>query len=169
MNMFLKDDPAYDGITENSSDNEKINAVINSLAIDSPSYIKYEKLFIKAEKEKLFNAKLSETGWVNALPNENSSNPVFRLSHEGHLGIDEYGSYLKYIEALEASHAEQDAERLIIKKREKLSDEKLEYDVKNAKRIFKTYWWSFWFAVIALAISLTLGILKVLEWLKPPH
>ena len=49
------------------------------------------------------------------------------------------------------------------KERQKLNDEKLKYDVKNSKRIFKTYWWTFTFAVIGLAISLTLGILKLLE------
>lgn len=35
-----------------------------------------------------------------------------------------------------------------------LSQEKLEYDVKNAKRIYKTYWWTFGFAIAALGISL---------------
>lgn len=38
--------------------------------------------------------------------------------------------------------------------REKLEIEKLKYDLKNAKRIFKTYWWTFTFALIAFLISL---------------
>lgn len=53
--------------------------------------------------------------------------------------------------------------------RQKLNDEKLRYDVKNAKRIFKTYWWTFWFALIGLAISLVLGVLKLLEVFRPLH
>ena len=47
--------------------------------------------------------------------------------------------------------------------RQKLTDEKLKYDVKNSQRIFKTYWWTFTFSIIALIISLTLAILKLLE------
>lgn len=38
--------------------------------------------------------------------------------------------------------------------RDILELEKLKYDTKNAKRIFKTYWWTFGFALIALLISL---------------
>lgn len=41
-----------------------------------------------------------------------------------------------------------------IKKKEQLELEKLKYDIKNAKRIYKTYWWTFIFAIIALIISL---------------
>ena len=52
--------------------------------------------------------------------------------------------------------------------RQKLSDEKLKYDVKNAKRIFKTYWWTFGIAIAGFAISLVLAILKVIEIIKVP-
>jgi|WetSurMetagenome_2_1015567.scaffolds.fasta_scaffold384209_2 hypothetical protein len=38
--------------------------------------------------------------------------------------------------------------------RKDLEDEKLKIDVKNAKRIFKTYWWTFGIALGALVISL---------------
>lgn len=37
---------------------------------------------------------------------------------------------------------------------QKLSLEKLKYDTKNAKRIFKTYWWTFFIALLAFLISL---------------
>lgn len=40
------------------------------------------------------------------------------------------------------------------KEKERLELEKLKYDIKNAKRIYKTYWWTFIFAIIALIISL---------------
>lgn len=35
-----------------------------------------------------------------------------------------------------------------------LTFEKLKYDVKNSKRMYKTYWWTFSFALIALLISI---------------
>jgi len=38
--------------------------------------------------------------------------------------------------------------------KENLDLEKLKYEVKNAKRIYKTYWLTFTFALIALAVSL---------------
>jgi hypothetical protein len=37
---------------------------------------------------------------------------------------------------------------------DQLNFEKLRYDVKNAKRIFKTYWWTFFIALLAFLISL---------------
>lgn len=37
--------------------------------------------------------------------------------------------------------------------------EKLKFDVKNSKRIFKTYWWTFSFAIIALILSI-LNLMK---------
>jgi hypothetical protein len=66
------------------------------------------------------------------------------------------GGHFAYLKSL-------DDKALADKERQRLNDEKLKYDVKNAKRIFKTYWWTFCFSVIGLAISLTLGILKLLE------
>jgi hypothetical protein len=38
--------------------------------------------------------------------------------------------------------------------KETLSLEKLRYDTKNAKRIFKTYWWTFSISILALLLSL---------------
>jgi hypothetical protein len=49
------------------------------------------------------------------------------------------------------------------KKREadQLNLEKLRYDARNSKRIFKTYWYTFAFAVAGLLVSLILLILKL--------
>lgn len=58
-----------------------------------------------------------------------------------------------------------DAERTIREKDDKLKewqDKKIELDYKNAKRVYSTYWWTFWFAVIGLAISLVLLVLKLI-------
>lgn len=49
------------------------------------------------------------------------------------------------------------------KELEKLTLEKARYDVKNAKRIYRTYWWTFTFSLIALIVSLILLILKLYE------
>jgi len=44
-----------------------------------------------------------------------------------------------------------------------LNLEKLKYDVKNAKRIYKTYWWTFAFALIALSLSLFTFIKNLID------
>ena len=46
--------------------------------------------------------------------------------------------------------------------KEKLGLEKLRYEVKNTKRIYKTYWFTFLAAIIGLVISLVLFLLKLL-------
>jgi len=33
------------------------------------------------------------------------------------------------------------------------SDEKLDFDLKNAKRVYKTYWWTFTIAILAFLLS----------------
>lgn len=38
--------------------------------------------------------------------------------------------------------------------RQRLNDEKLKYDVKNARRIFKTYWWTFAISLSAFLLAL---------------
>jgi hypothetical protein len=46
---------------------------------------------------------------------------------------------------------------------EKLNLEKARFDLKNARRIYKTYWWTFSFSIIALIISFFLLYLKIRE------
>ncbi|MBZ5857764.1 hypothetical protein [Flavihumibacter profundi] len=50
-----------------------------------------------------------------------------------------------------------------VKVKQELELEKLRYDVKNSKRIYKTYWWTFAFSITALVISLILLYLKLSE------
>jgi hypothetical protein len=89
------------------------------------------------------------------------SNLFFKLTDLGR-EVKETGGHFAYLKKI-ADKAAADTER------QKLSDEKLKYDVKNAKRIFKTYWWTFWLAIIGFVISLVLGVLKLLEVFKPLH
>lgn len=79
----------------------------------------------------------------------------FLLTELGRI-VKQSGGHFEYIKKLEKKNASEN-------ERQNLNDEKLRYDVKNSKRIFKTYWFTFWFSVIGLGISLTLGVLKLLE------
>lgn len=47
-----------------------------------------------------------------------------------------------------------------------LNQEKLEYDVKNSKRIFRTYWWTFSLSIAGFITAATLAVLKLIEMLK---
>jgi len=64
-----------------------------------------------------------------------------------------YGGYEKWITDKENDE----------KEKNRLEREKLKYDVGNAKRIYKTYWLTFWMALIAFAISVILGMKQLLE------
>ncbi len=70
--------------------------------------------------------------------------------------IFENGGWLKHIE-LEKQKEKIESDR------QQMSDQKLKYDVKNARRIFKTYWWTFGVSIAAFIISVMLGIIKLLE------
>ncbi|RAI86755.1 hypothetical protein [Algoriphagus yeomjeoni] len=48
----------------------------------------------------------------------------------------------------------QEKERLETEEKKKLELEKLKFDVKNTKRIYKTYWWTFVFALISFVYVL---------------
>ncbi len=49
------------------------------------------------------------------------------------------------------------------KQRQKLTDDKLKYDLKNSKRIFKTYWWTFFFALVSFIYVVIQVIFKCIE------
>ncbi len=91
--------------------------------------------------------------------NEVTEGQLYELTDKGRQAKAAGGHYA-YLKELDEKKLEENV-------RKKLSDEKLKYDVKNSKRMFKTYWWTFSFALIGLIISLVLGILKVIEWLTP--
>ena len=48
-------------------------------------------------------------------------------------------------------------------RRQELNDKKLEYDVKNAKRVFKTYWFTFIIALVGFILSIILSVLKLIQ------
>lgn len=49
------------------------------------------------------------------------------------------------------------------KELEKLNLEKARLDIRNSKRIYRTYWWTFSFSVISLIVSIILLYLKISE------
>ena len=70
--------------------------------------------------------------------------------------IYENGGWLKYMKRL---HVEKQLEDL----KKKLEIEKLKFDVKNSKRIYNTYWWTFIFSII----SLIYVVLKIIQSIFP--
>lgn len=79
--------------------------------------------------------------------------PVTDLSHDSFWASDyvpaflHNGGFTALYEAA-ATVQENDAEK------EKLNLEKLKYDIKNSKRIFKTYWWTFGISIAGLLLAL---------------
>ncbi|RAI94169.1 hypothetical protein [Algoriphagus yeomjeoni] len=55
----------------------------------------------------------------------------------------------------------QEKERLEIKEKKSLELEKLTYDVRNSRRIYRTYWWTFFFALV----SFVYVVIRLLAWL----
>ncbi len=112
-------------------------------------------LHIKHELQRVL---IHDIGYIENIPNNIWH---FRLTQLGKI-VKDAGGHFVYLKQLKNK---ENADR----ERQRLNDEKLKYDVKNAKRIFKTYWWTFTFAVVGLIISLVLGILKLLEVFRILH
>ena len=79
----------------------------------------------------------------------------FALTDKGR-DAKKVGGHFAYIQQL-SDKAAKEAER------QKLNDEKLNFDVKNSKRIFKTYWWTFAFALVSFVYVLIQILLKIFE------
>lgn len=75
-----------------------------------------------------------------------SFNLLYTLTPLGRL-VKTSGGHFAYLEKLAVEKKEN-------QERQKLNDEKLNYDVKNAKRIFKTYWWTFWISIAGFILAL---------------
>lgn len=88
----------YDGLNENSTDEEKLDAVFKMLLdCDSIALLDYDKLFISGNKETLFEAKLIATGLVEATRSTPGQyNPYFRLNNAGVLAFEHFENYSAY-------------------------------------------------------------------------
>ena len=89
-------DTSYDQITINSTDIEKIDTILSILRNSTnPIIPDYYKLHIQPNQERLFDAKLFATGFVqNGEPGLHQS---ISLTNEGILALDKYGSYANFI------------------------------------------------------------------------
>ena len=91
------EDIAYLSINSNSTDEEKINAIIDFLPKSNAGYsLLYDKLFIPEGKEILFNKKLTSTELVTTSPGLTQNRPFFHLNEEERLIIAEHGNFLNY-------------------------------------------------------------------------
>ncbi len=61
--------------------------------------------------------------------------------------VKKAGGHFEYLKKLEEK-------TIADTERQNLNDEKLKYDVKNSKRIFKTYWWTFGISILAFLLAL---------------
>jgi len=107
--------------------------------------------YIELDQQKMAMAQLYVDGLLKEVP---PNSKRFYLTSEGRDFIIR-GGYKRRFEREE--------------KLRKIADEKAEYDLYNAKRIFKTYWFTFGIALIGLAISIFLLILKIKEPTTPTH
>ena len=92
---------------------------------------------------------------------QGDSGQYFLLSPLGRQ-VKNAGGHFAYLKKIEYKDTAE-------KERQELNDEKLKYDIKNSKRIFKTYWWTFGIAIAGFIIALGLGILKLIEVLNVSH
>lgn len=96
------DDFAYAGINRRSTEQEKMNAVINFINSQNNGYsLKYERLHIPIEKSILFDKKLFDTGYVKDSGRGKENYPFFWPTDEGKLMLAEYGSYLAFLKTQE--------------------------------------------------------------------
>lgn len=90
----------YDGLSENSTDNEKLDVVFKILQKShSPVFLAYDLLFIPTEKKSVFDAKLKNTKLVTVY--ESKMDPTFQLNSDDLLFLDKYGSYSNYIRQIQ--------------------------------------------------------------------
>ena len=87
--------------------------------------------------------------------NEKTPGQLYELTDKGREAKKAGGHflYLKKIEELENLKIE----------RQRLNDEKLKFDVKNSKRIFKTYWWTFAISILAFLLAVCKIIYDVIH------
>ena len=92
----------------------------------------------------LFEADVIDKSTFRRTGENSFTHQIFKLNEKGELLL------FNYIQQTEREAEEKE-----------LQFQKLKYDVKNAKRIFKTYWVTFGIAVAGLLISLVLLIFRL--------
>jgi hypothetical protein len=110
------EDYAYELIKEDSTEVEKINVIINFLKDNSSGYcLHYDRLFIKPEKQILFNEALENTGFVNMSLGYEENKPFYSLNKEGKIMLAQHGSYLNYHQVFDFENKQQQASDAYVK------------------------------------------------------
>ena len=120
--------------------------------IESSTLPQLEKDILKHISSDFRNLILNDLKYIETLPNNTWET---RLSPLG-IKVKNSGGHNSYIESL-AINSKTETDRQI------LTDEKLMYDVKNAKRIFKTYWWTFGISIAAFLLTVGKIIFDILK------
>jgi len=164
--------PDYDGINENSTDLEKLEVVFKILKkTNSVIAIDYRKLFIDYKKEKVFNAKLINTGLVeDIITSPGQYNPYFKLNNQGLLVFEEYETYSTFKEAVD-NHVQN--KNVKNKEKENLEIQKLRSeniklvndlsDYEKVKRQRNNAYKMAFISLIATITSVTILLLKYLN------
>ncbi len=85
----------YDGLNKESTETEKLSVAFEILKKSSPPiWLDYKKLFIAPDKEKVFDAKIISTGFVET--SGNGYHPAYQINNKGVLALDGV-TYLEYI------------------------------------------------------------------------
>ncbi|WP_462219693.1 hypothetical protein [Ferruginibacter sp.] len=153
----------YDGLNENSTDLERIDVFLKIL-LDGTNYLDYESLYVADNKEELFKAKLLATGFVSE---SISQSEVCKLTTQGQLALDEYGSYSAYSNA---QIEEQNTKDLANEEKENLQMQKLRSDVIDITNKLSDYKktqdrakMSFYLSILAVILAALTILLKFIQ------
>jgi hypothetical protein len=87
---------------------------------------------------------------------------IFALSQAGKILIDQ--STAEFTLDPYGLHLKQKSEKQALEKDQiDKANAKLVFDLKNAERVYRSYWWTFGLAIISFVVSLILAILKIAE------
>lgn len=90
----------YEGLNEDSTNEDRLNVVFESLKIGEWKLLDYQKLFIKGDKIKMFNVILKETELVDFQQSPTAYNPQYKLNNKGFIVFDKFASYKEYLQSL---------------------------------------------------------------------
>lgn len=140
------------------SDLEKTDALLAELQRRYPSAVELQQihktLFPDAETHALHH---NMRPLLGALYSEEL---MEYHKQSGYIAATRLGKQVRsYQDHIEKKRIESEAK----KSSDELNKEKLTYDVKNAKRVYESYWYTFGFALAGFILSLALFILKIYE------
>ena len=163
-------DLIYAELPKNATDVEKLSIFLKVLHNDSPSFILFNKLDIQPKSLPAFRAKLVNTRLVDEVRSENSTGMAYKLNPNGYIILEQFGSYINYLNSLHRQQEEKENEERIDKE---LTRQKLWYDHEDAKQRYEDYHKvkrqknvAYIATVISLLITLAALIIAYKQYLK---